>query len=223
MTDLNALVEAIADAAPAAPFRLRLGTIVSVAANGTATITVGGGTNQVSGVKVAASCCPIPNATCWVATDGRDMFVISTLAPSGPAYGTMRQNAAQSIPNAAWTALDFTTRTDVISTGVTVGNTGLTVVVPGLYTISAAGGFAANATGQRHLVIYKNGSPLFHAAGGNAAAGSDVQRLSGSATFKLAIGDLINAYVYQTSTAALNTQIGAGYNLLTMAWVGPSV
>lgn len=220
--DLNGLVNALVSLAPDAPIRLRRGQIISVQADGTCTITIGGGTNQVAGVKVAASCCPLPNAGCWIATDGRDLFVLSTLAPAGPAYGFMRQSSAQSIGTGTWTELSWANRTDVVTSGITVGSSGFTIVVPGIYQVSACISFAANSTGQRHLQIYKNGSTILQSSGGNAAAGSDIQRLSGSGNLKLAIGDVINATVYQTSGGNLNTQIGAGHNILMLTWIGPS-
>lgn len=219
--DLNGLINALVSVAPDAPVRLRQGQIISVQADGTCTVTIGGGTTQVSGVKVSSSCCPLPNAGAWIATDGRDLFVMSTIAPAGPAYGHMRQSSAQSIPNGTWTELSWANRTDVTTSGVTVGSSGFTVVVPGVYQVSACVGFAANATGQRHLQIYKNGAAILQASGGNAASGSDIQRLSGSGNLRLAIGDVINATVFQTSTVSLNTQIGAGYNVLTLTWLGP--
>lgn len=223
MTDLNPLVAAIAKAAPIAPVRLRLGAIVSVAADSTATVTIGGGTTQVSGVKVASSCCPVPGAACWIATDGRDMFVLATLAPAGPAYGATRQNAAQSVPNNTWTDLDFTSRTDTASVGVTLTNSGMTFVVPGLYMVTASVDFVANSTGQRHARLMVNGTTVWHGNGHDAAAGSDVTRLHADGIIKAAAGDTLTVNALQTSGGALNTQIGVGYCQLRVVWVGPTV
>lgn len=216
------LVAALADSAPAAPFKLRQGTIVSVQGTNTCTVTIGGSATQVANVHYDSSVCPIPNATCWLATDGRDWFVLSTLAPNGPAYASMRQSVAQSIPTASFTALNWTNRTETTATGMTIGNSGFTCIVPGLYTVSVAATFAANATGQRHLIITKNGTNEVQGYSTNAPTGSDICRMGIASTFALAIGDTVNATVYQSSGGALNTQIAAGHNILRAVWIGPT-
>lgn len=220
MTDLNALVQAIGDAAPDAPVRYRMGQIISVQSNGTVTITVGGGTTEISGVKVASSCCPLPGATCWIATDGRDMFVTSTLAPSGPAFGQVRQNANQTIATATWTTLSFATRTDVVESGITVTNTGFTIVVPGLYTISAHHAIAYAANGSRFLSIGRNGTPLGYVATG-AMATNDTTRITSTVNVTCQVGDTITADVNQGSGGNLQTINSPGYNVLRAVWIGP--
>lgn len=222
MNDLNALVNAIAEAGDPSPVRLRRGNVVSVQADGTCTVTIAGGSAQVSGVKVSASCCPIPNAGCWLATDGRDLFVLSTLAPYGPAYGSMRQSSAQTIGTGSFTAIDWTNRTETTSTGITLGATGITCVVPGLYRVECGITFAANATGNRHMYLTLNGSATFHGYGTPTPTSSDLARMNVSTTMKLAIGDVVNAAVYQSSGGNLATNIGAGHNVLRATWAGPS-
>lgn len=222
--DMRNIVDAMGAAAPSAPVRFRQGVIVSVAANYTVTVTIGGSTTQVSGIKVASTVCPVPGATCWLATDGKDWMVWATLAPAGPAWGTMRKSTQQSIPNAAWTEFAWGSRTDVTTVGVTAGSNGFTVTVPGIYQIEAIADFAANATGQRHCAVWLNGSSILQGTGGNAASGSDTTRLTASGTVKLAINDIINIAVYQSSTAALNTATAnPGYNILSLLWLGASV
>lgn len=222
MMDLSTLVDALAAAGPDAPVRFRRGSIIAVAADGSCTITVAGGTAQVAGVKVASGCCPVPGASCWIATDGRDMYVMDTLAPNGPAYGSMRQNAAQTIGTGAFTAISWTTRTETTATGVTLGSNGITCTVPGLYTVSVSVTLAANATGQRHLVITHNGANEVQGYSTNAPAGSDICRMGIASTFKLALGDVVNAEVYQSSGGNLATQIAAGHNIIRAVWVGPA-
>lgn len=221
MTDVRALVEALASTAPEAPLRLRQGVIQSVQGS-SVTVTVGGSTTALSGVHYASHACPIPGATCWLATDGRDWMVFATLAPNGPAYGSMRQNAAQSIPDSTWREYNFGTRTDTVSNGVTLGSNGLTIVVPGLYQVTASADFAANSTGQRHSRLVVNGSAAIEGTGGDRAAGGDIMRLRADGILKLAAGDVVNVSVYQSSTAALNTSIGAGTGILRATWLGPT-
>lgn len=221
MTDLNALVAAIATSNDAG-VRLRQGVIAAVNANGTANVTIAGSTVTINNVKVASHVCPIPNTTCWLITDGRDWFVLATLANAGPAWAAMRQSVAQAIGTGAFTAMAWANRTDTASNGVTLSNTGLVCVVAGLYQITAAGAFVANATGQRHMVLTVNGSNAIHGTGGDAAAGGEIQRLRADGLWRLAVGDTVNFQLYQSSGANLNTQIGAGYNMLRMVWVGPA-
>lgn len=61
--------------------RLRQGKIISVAADGTATITIGGDSTQVSGVAVASHVSVDPGNACWLVVNGRDAFVIATIGP----------------------------------------------------------------------------------------------------------------------------------------------
>lgn len=220
--DIKDLVAAMGSIAPDSRFRLRQGVIQSVAADGTVTVTIGGSTTSVSGIAVASHTCPIPGASCWLATDGRDWIVQATLAPTGPAWATMRQNAAQSIATGSFVAMNWTTRTETASAGMTLDNAGFIVVVPGLYQVNFAATFAANATGQRHAMIYHNGTVEVHGYSTNAVAGSDVCRMNVSTVVKCAIGDTINGVIYQSSGAALNTTIGAGHNILRATWVGPA-
>ncbi len=222
MSVMKDLVTAISQSAPAAPFRLRQGTIVSVAANGSATVTIAGSATQIAGVKVASHVCPIPGSTVFLATDGRDMFVHSAIAPAGPAFATMRKSTAQTIGTGAFEALAWGSRTDTVSNGITLGSTGMTIVVPGIYSINCAANFVGNNTGNRHAQIVKNGSVITQGTTVGTMTGTQVARLHADAILKLAIGDVINASVYQNSGAGLATDVGAGSNVLTALWIGPS-
>lgn len=219
--DLNNLVASIGSAGPDAPFRLRQGVIQSVAANGTATVTIGGSTVQVANVKVASSVCPVPGATCFLATDGRDWFVLATLAPAGPAYGTMRKSTAQAIGTGAVTELTWGSRTDVIANGVTAGSNGWTIVVPGIYQVTFIGTFDINATGNRFAQIFKNSTAVANGVG-TGPYGTQNGRLNATATLKLAIGDIVNGGLFQSSGANLNTDLNVTANILSVLWIGPS-
>lgn len=221
MNELKDLVSAIKTAAPDAPVRFRQGKIVSVQANGTATVTIGGSSTEIPSTKVASGVCPVPGATCWLATDGRDLMVFATLAPTGPAWGTMRQSVAQAIPTGSFTAMAWANRADVVTHGVTATNTGLQVLVPGIYSITASPALAANATGNRHSQITVNGT----VAAQGASVGSlstQIARLNVSTILKLAINDVVNVTVYQNSGANLNTDTGAGTGTLAVTWLGPA-
>jgi hypothetical protein len=220
MTDMSSLVAAIASTSNDTSPRLRQGVIQSVAANGTATVTIAGSALPISGVKVASNVCPVPTATCWLMTDGRDWFVIATLAPAGPAYGTMRKGATQAIPTSTFTELTWATRTDTQAVGTTLGSTGITVVVPGLYNVTANITLDANTTGNRVVRMLKNGNVEYQ---GNSmvAPGSTICRMSTGGIIKCAIGDVLNVEVWQNTGANLATDLTTGSNRITATWVGP--
>lgn len=220
MTDFNDLISALGSSARIAPLRLRQGSIITVDSTSTCTVTIAGSTTSISGIKYASHVCPTPGATCWLATDGSDWFVLATLAPAGPAWGAMRKSTAQSIPANAWTDLSFTSRTDTASYGVTLNNSGLVCVVPGLYQVTGTLDFATNATGQRHAALTLNGSLFITGTGGDATGGGDVARLRADGLVRLTAGDLVGIAAFQSSGAALNTATGAGHNLIRMVWVG---
>lgn len=203
--------------------RLRQGTIVSVQANGTVTITIGGDSTELSGIKVASHVCPIPGTTCWLAVDGRDLFVIATLTPAGPAFGRMRQSVAQAVASATtWTGLSFTNRTSVATEGLTDGATGFTVLVPGWYQVNATVTFGSNATGYRglRLIVGSTVALLGTLIGAPSAVGP---RLAVSGMVEAAVGDIIGAEITQNSGGSLSTAVDPGQSLLSAFWVRPSI
>lgn len=226
MTDnIKDLVSAIADTGGSQNLRFRFGQISSVNSNGSANITIAGSTTVINNVKVSASCCPIPNATCVIATDGRDLFVFSTLAPSGPAFGSSTPSAVTTLTTATWTDIDFTNRTNVIANGITATNTGFTIVVPGIYQVTTNCTFNGNTTGLRFGNIAINGSIGAYGTGSNALSNASYAgRLDITATFKLAINDTVGVQQWQNSGGNLNTNVNTaqGANKLTVTWLGPS-
>lgn len=224
MTDMTALVTQLAQASPDAPLRLRQGTIIAVASNGTCTVTIAGGTTQIAGVKVASHCCPLPGAACWLATDGRDLFVLATLAPAGPAYGFMRKSVAQTIGTGAWTEMTWASRTDTIETGVTLGSTGITVTVPGIYAVSVTVQLGGTwTTGTAYTRLLKNSAVVATGSGMPfPSTSSFAMRCAASMPMKCAAGDIINADIYQSAGANRDQDITAGANVLSAVWIGPS-
>lgn len=222
MTDMNELAAEIVRASSNAPLRLRQGVISTVNSDGTANVTVAGSSTVLTSIAVASHVCPVPGTTVFLATDGRDWFIISSLSPAGNAWGAMRQSVAQSVATGTWTAMSWANRTDTAARGVTLGSAGLTCVVPGLYQITGAAAFPSNATGQRHMVLTVNATNVIHGTGGNAAAGGDISRLRADGLYRLSVGDVVNFELFQTSTVSLNTQVGAGYGMLRMVWISPA-
>ena len=78
MTDIKDLVAALQDSAPDPAVKLRQGVVQSVQ-TGSVTLTIGGSSVSVSGVKYLSSYVPVGGDTVWLATDGRDWIVIGKL------------------------------------------------------------------------------------------------------------------------------------------------
>lgn len=215
------LARLLAPGEPRSGVRLRQGKIISVATDGTVTITIGGDPTQIPAVAIASHVCPIPGAACWIAVDGRDAFVIATLQSTGPAHGSQRADAVQSIPNGVYTALSWATRGGIIARGVDHGSTGLTIKIPGLYLCTASLILASNATGFRVLRLSTNGSlsssPGIIATPALAAS----PQLSVSHVVPLTVGHVVGAQALQTSGNALDTVVNSASGVLTATWLGP--
>lgn len=131
----------------------------------------------------------------------------------------------QSITNATRTAVSFDTvaydlgaPSDQWAGGTP---TRLTCVVPGLYHISGAHQWAANATGGRQAELRLNGT-TFLDADIDINAGATQETNHTDTDFRLAAGDYVELTVFQNSGGALNTLTGTPYQpLLTWHWVSP--
>lgn len=221
MIDIDNFIRALAKAAPDAPVRLRRGSIVSTQTNGTATITVAGGSQQVSGVKVASSVCPIPGTAVWIASDGRDMFVIAALSPSGPAFAQVSREATQSTTSGSYATLSFdTVQHDPYGMYAAGSPTKLTIPVTGVYSIAANIAFASNATGDRILRIDVNGSGI--ASHRIAARSGGMTEIRTAWIDRLVVGDYVELKAWQDSGGALNIDSQSTRNRLSIAWLGPS-
>lgn len=202
------------------------GVIVSCEADYTCTVTIGGSSTQVAGVKVASHVCPVPGATCWILVNGRDMWVTETLAPAGPAYGSMRKSTAQTVAGATWTALTWGSRTDTKANGITLGSSGMTVVVPGIYSLNLTAAFedAGDTTWPAwsiYATIEINGTTVAGSGGPAPGTATFMSRTNVAATAALAVGDVVGANVYQNSGGNLSTNVSDGYNVLRATWLGP--
>lgn len=122
-------------------------------------------------------------------------------------------NTTQSIPNGAWTALQFN-QESVDSTGAmhSLGANGrIEVPLTGVYLLAVTAAFAANATGWRGVGFDTNSAGVIrgHNTRNNLGAADQV-RVAAAVQFELNAGDYVEAKVLQNSGAALNTHnIGA--------------
>lgn len=76
MMDIQEVVSILKNDGPT--LRLRQCVVVSVQAT-TATITIAGSAAEVSGVKFMSTYRPFAGDTCWIMTDGRDLFIFGAL------------------------------------------------------------------------------------------------------------------------------------------------
>jgi hypothetical protein len=203
--------------------RYRQAVITAVASDGKCTVKIAGSEVEISEVAVAAHVCPIPGATCWIATDGRDLFVQSTISPQGPAYATMRRAVEGAVGTSAWTDVSFGTRTDTAYHGVTVGSAGFTIIVPGWYQVSSTPTFQnTTAGGFRLSRLVVNGTSVWDGTtvSPSTSSAADI-RMNLATTLPLAIGDVVGLQVWQNSGANRALTVGSANNILRATWIGP--
>lgn len=141
-----------------------------------------------------------------------------------PPAAALRQTSAQSLGNAAWTALTFDTEdVDNDNAHSTSTNTSRYVAqTAGWHRVNGGNvGFAANSTGRRGTRLAVNGSELNggQCVGYIAGANAVVQAIVGRDVF-LNVGDYLEVQAFQESGANLNTAVVGGQQpSLTVAWV----
>lgn len=116
-------------------------------------------------------------------------------------------NATQSIPNAAATALTFNSEyfdTDAMHDPLGSYPSRLTATTTGKYVITANVGFEANATGTRMVGIKLNGT-TYIAQQTWAGFTGDSNIVNVTATVRMNAGDYVEVFVYQSSGGALST------------------
>ena len=208
-------------AAPAPRLRLRKGTVVSVQGP-TITVTIAGSAVEVAGVKYLSSCCPVPAAGVWLATDGIDLFALGTMTPVGAPYSSIERTNDGTLATGTWYALSFAsnTRTDPWGMWTSGAPDLITVPVPGIYAIDGSAMFAANSTGGRDVGFLRN----------SAAIATDMRPpRPGVATqvhlhtvYPLSAGDQIQLRVRQSSGANLSVLAGGPDGIrLAVQWLRP--
>jgi hypothetical protein len=168
----------------------------------------GTGASTASGARTNLLPSQTGNSGKFLKTDGSD--VLWDTPPSGGFSSRARAylSAVQSIPNGSWTKINLDAKNyDGLGEFDTV-NHRFTAQSAGYYAVSAVVSFAANATGIRSLMIYKNGSYNTSGQQTNAVSGNWT-RLSLSDIVYLAAGDYLELYAYQTSGTALDTDAGS--------------
>ncbi|WBP87036.1 hypothetical protein [Kitasatospora cathayae] len=131
------------------------------------------------------------------------------------------QGTAQSIPSNTVTALAIdTTAVDTYGGhSNTTNNSRYTAQVAGWYLVIGTASWAASATGSRNVAIAKNGTFVSPAQSGIDASRTDInQTVQVSALVSLAVGDYVQAQVYQSTGGALSTN-ASGNCGLSVFWL----
>lgn len=165
------------------------------------------------GTKIAAS---------WGNSDVRDAINFLLNPPNVHVTNTT------GLSHTTGVSLLLTWDTEVADTDTmhsTVTNTSrLVATTAGLYTVTARAAFAANATGIRSLDVRKNAAGV--AAGGTRVGYDSQTPVTGAVTsvavvedIRMAAGDYLEAFGYQTSGGALALDATAGFTLFQLRLV----
>lgn len=119
-------------------------------------------------------------------------------------------NVTQSVPDSTVTIIDFATATfDTHGSVTTGGSWKFTAPAAGKYAVNAVCSFATNATSNRELYLYKNGTldTVLGSFQGSISAGIPLY-INGSTIVSMVPGDFIDIRAYQASGGALNINPG---------------
>ena len=224
MSDLNKLAAAFSS--PLASLRLRFGKISSIQNDHTVTVTIGGSTDTVAGVKYLASSAPVPGAVCILTTDGTDIFVLDHIAATGRTLSPRTYRSTdQSIPNDADTAISFDTVSSDLWTCWAAGSpTLLSAPITGRYMAIASLQFAANATNYRSAWVELTGATVLAKTTILAASGAVPTALQVTTPpFTMTKGtDYLRLLVRQNSGGALNCANSSTFApSLSLVYLGP--
>lgn len=148
-----------------------------------------------------------------------DADVAAIIADVKP-YARLRQTSVQSIPNATYTSVTFTTE-DYDSVGghsTSVNTSRYTAQVAGAYVLGGGGSFAVNASGVRSCQWALNGTTI----PGSTSPGFDPTITSNVVArpmvVVLAIGDYVELRLRQSSGGALNTSVTSDDQATMSVW-----
>lgn len=186
---------------PMSSIRVRFGSVVSVQAGRTATVTIGGSTEQISGIPYLESMVPQPGKPVVMLTDGIDLFIVDHLSGGSMSLSPRAHRSSD---------LTVTTATDTVVpwTDVAVdpwgcwsaGNASrLTAPVDGRYMAVGTVQWAANATGNRSVWIENQAATQLARTQVPATATLATWLQVVTPPFDLVKGEWIQMYVRQNS------------------------
>lgn len=226
MTDLNELVSAIQDAAPAPLLRRRMGAVAAINSNKTINVTVAGSTTTITGVHYFGHYAPKVGAQVWLDTDGRDWVATGAIAGSGGAnpsckvYRTSDQSIAtgSTFVNVSWNAAQFD------PWGMWTSGTNVTVPITGRYLVNATVHFNAASpytVSYRSGRLYQNGGPL-NIVQTDSPVGNVIWAQSMSVIVNATAGDYFQLAARQNSGITIPiASSAASETQLTVTYLGP--
>lgn len=133
------------------------------------------------------------------------------------------RNASQTIPNNTWTKVTWASTPSFDKNGMwDSANNRLLIKQSGEFNIKASLLYLANATGGRHIAIYKNGVSISENRSG-IASGTVGQSVSHSDILQLIAGDYLEIYTFQSSGGNLDIGSSSSENIWTIERIsGPS-
>ena len=209
----------------AAPLRVRFGVVQSIQADRTITLTVGGSTETIAGVRYTASMTPCPGKAVFCLTDGVDLFAVDhmaaaelTLAPR--AY----RSSSLTVANTTETAVTWAgANSDEWDTWISASPTLLSAPITGRFMATAFVEFAGDADGFRQAWVRKNGADVVgYVKQLSAAAASPTNMTVSTPAFDLTKGDYIELVVRHNAgnDLALNRD-GTLTPALSLIYLGP--
>lgn len=148
----------------------------------------------------------IANTMSDCSADSTVAAFVSTPDAIGPNICQITGNGTQSIPNAAWTEIDW--NLDLIDPcglhSTTSNNSTIFIKTAGWYRLTGLGNFASNGTGNRQLRFLLNGNVIDRSTASSAGSSATNSVLFSSVMLYVANGDNLRTEVYQSSGGALN-------------------
>lgn len=160
----------------------------------------------------------LPNAKTWITGDlptGPDFNaeirdnLLAMWNPPRCRYVRATGDTNQSIPNNNPTLLSYPTVQGSDPEGFRTSNTVWTIpaALDGWYSIGACVYFASNTTGQRRLIIYRNGTVVLTSDQRNPAGGAQQTRIALAVEAELVAGDTLSVEAFQDSGGALDASV----------------
>lgn len=221
--DFQALVPTLV---PQTSLRLRLGTVQSVQADRTCTVTIAGSTTAVAGVKYLGDVQPVPAKAVWLVSDGKDLFALGVIAGADRTFSPRAsRSSTQTIPDATDTAISFdAVNSDSWGAWSAGEPTRVYARLTGRYMAVGQVHFAANGTGIRTAFIERTGtSTVGRVTIAPAGAGSPTWLNVTAHAFDMTAGtDYVRLMVRQNSGGALDANNSSTFSpALSLVYLGP--
>jgi hypothetical protein len=155
----------------------------------------------------------------WTAARALEVKAAVDFHNNRPSASVSRVGTTFSLPHATNTAIQFDTEdfdTDGLAT-LGTSNDRLTIVTPGLYLVVAQVAFASNGTGNRAALLTRSGTVFARTLAGPAAG--NAHAVQAQKLIRLVANDFLTVLGFQSSGAALNSDIGGGGCFLQATWI----